>query len=273
MKILFDSKSSQVEVQIETHARLTELYAAITARGWTFERTNVSGAPLTLAQLNQFNVLCILTRLHQTAPDTTNPFPDGTNFQFDPTEVSAIEQFVHQGGGLLLISNHGPFPDKPRDDQTVNDKTLAAAFGFTIAPATFQSSSGPLVMSGASLSPDPRVAPILSGVTSIEVHNCCSITPAVGTVILAAPIAFLPSGVTNVSPINHESPSGKAYAWALNHGAGRVIIAGNSGLAGDTGSPFPAAGLIDAASNKQFLLNCLAWIAPRVIVPPPLTPL
>ena len=69
MKILFDAKSSQVQVDVETGTRLTNMYDTITqVHGWTYEVSTVE--PLTLEYMMAFDVVCILTRLLQTAPPT-----------------------------------------------------------------------------------------------------------------------------------------------------------------------------------------------------------
>jgi hypothetical protein len=124
--ILFDSKSSQLEVQVQTGTRLTDLYGAIQKKGWQSSTTllPVSGgdAPLlTIDLLNNYNVLCILTRLDQQAPPNPKTgYPEGSNpppffrifeqnsIQYWPEEITAILNFVYNGGGLLLISDHGP---------------------------------------------------------------------------------------------------------------------------------------------------------------------
>ncbi len=264
-KILFDAKSSQVQVELENNCqkhgplapRLTTLFDAIKAKGWDYATSSTSGAALNAGDLKGYQVLCILTRLRQTAPGGSNPFPPNADFQYQEAEIAAIVDFVASVGGLLLISNHGPMPNNVRNDQTINDRNLAKAFGITMAPAHFRSPGHALDLSGACLSSAPAIAKtILADVSAVMVHNCCAITPgSVGT-----PIVSLPEGVRNISPTNSDSPEGKVYALALNHGQGRVIIAGNSGIAGNSNSTYPAMGMIDTADNKTFLLNCLAYL-------------
>lgn len=188
-------------------------------------------------------------------------------FQYQASEIAAIQAFVAGGGGLLLISNHGPFPNKPSDNQTVNDTTLAAAFGIALTPACFQyHTRRTILMNGSQLNTAAFGSTILDGVGGaggIEVHNCCglSMTPLTGfspTNLQA--IATLPSGLINHSPINNQSPKGMVYALTFSYQPGQVIIAGNSGLAGNSQSTYPAPGLIDCHGNEIFLLNCLAYV-------------
>lgn len=303
MKILFDSKSSQVQVQQETGTRLTDLYGAIQARGWEYSESPWTGEPLTYDYLQTFDVICILTRLEQTAPPQankpppkhlpkyppgtipgpyTNPFPENTSFQYTPDEIAAIQSVVGSGqAGLLLISDHGPFKTDRTDNQTINDCQLAAAFGVELQPATFE--QGPaglpqvdLLMSRANGSLNPSSNPlidewILKNVSAIQVHNSCAIFPLQGLAttgprggpIQSWPIAAIPAGASNGSPINTLPINGMSYALLICYSNGYAIIAGNSGLAGNADSPFPAQGLFSAFDNKIFLLNCLEFLNPN----------
>lgn len=262
MHILFDEMSTQVQVQNETGARLNTLWGAITAKGWTYAQTS---NPITPEQLSSCDVLCICTRLQYTQPGFTNPFPPNTVFAYLPAEIDAILQFVNGGGGLLFISNHGPFdnPQQLADDQTRYDRALANMLGVFIQPATFQyANQKPLTLSGALLSTDPSLtSTVLNGVGSIVIHNSCAISALPGTTL--TPIASIPSDVGNVSPLcPNPVPGDFVYAGALAYGGGNVIVAGNSGIVGDATSDYPAAGMIDEGDNKTFIVNCLSYLAP-----------
>jgi hypothetical protein len=247
MHIVFDKGSSQVQVDLETGGkRLKTLFDAITAEGWTFAigPDRIDGAALQGA-----DCLAILTRRGATQRGTTNPFPADWDFSFTSSELQAVGDFVNGGGGLLLISNHGPF-SAGSFDWTVNDRVLAAQFGVTINPAAYQSPEGrTLTMSGIDL--NPAQSDILRGVTSIVPHNSC----AVSTGDPADFIAHIPANAKNSSPIFKNGPAGESYA--VTAGSGRIIVGGNSGIAGSEGTNYPASGLIDAGGNKQFLLNAL----------------
>jgi hypothetical protein len=262
MHILFDEMSTQVQVQNETCARLNTLWGAITAKGWTYAQIS---NPITPEQLSSCDVLCILTRLQSTQPGFTNPFPPNTIFAYLPSEIDAILQFVNAGGGLLFISNHGPFdnPKQLADDQTRYDRALANMLGVFIQPATFQyPPPKPLTLSGALLSTDPSLtSTVLNGVGSIVIHNSCAISALPGTTL--TPIASIPSDVGNVSPLcPNPVPGDFVYAGALAYGGGNVIVAGNSGIVGDATSGYPAQGMIDEGDNKTFIVNCLSYLAP-----------
>ena len=261
MNILFDQMSTQVQVQNEAGNRLNILFGALTDRGWTYAQ---STNPLTSAQLADYDVLCILTRAPSTQRGFTNPFPPDTIFAYLPSEIDAILQFVSAGGGLLFISNHGPFPSQPANDQTRYDRALANMLGVYMQPAVFQFTNGAsLTMSGPLLSSDPAItSTILQGVGSIVVNNSCAISALPGTTL--TPIASIPTDASNISRLCPQpTPAGQAYAATLSYGGGRVIVGGNSGIVGDPESSWPAQGKIEEGDNKTFLLNCFSYLAPQ----------
>jgi hypothetical protein len=250
MNILFDKGSSQVQVQLETNNRLNTLFRAIEEQGWSH---SIGPDRIDGAALDGIHCLVILTRHKATQPGTTNPFPSDWDFAYTQDELSAIHQFVTGGGGLLLISNHGPFSTGDVD-WTVNDKVLAAQFGVSVNPAAYQSPNPPLTMTAPDFGSSPAARAILEGVESIVVHNSCAVS-------MADPqtsIAIIPPNAFNTSPTYPNGPEGENYALLGNApGCGRLIVCGNSGLAGDPTSNFPARGLINEGSNLQFLLNAI----------------
>ena len=261
MKFLFDKGGSQVQVHLETGKRLTTLFDAIEAQGWRHE---IGPDRIDGAALADVDGLVILTRHRATQPGTTNPFPADWDYAYTADELAAIRAFVDAGGGLLLISNHGPFSRQDlNNDWTVYDRVLAAQYGVAIEPAAYQSPTPPLTMDGDDLSPDEALrASILADVTSIVPHNSCAVSsPDSGSLW----IAHIPADARNTSPTWPNGPAGQSYAVLASSGSGSgpVIVAGNSGIAGTAGTPFPAPGMIDAGSNKQFLLNCLEYIGAR----------
>ena len=311
--ILFDSRSSQVQIHDQTGTRLTDLFNAITSTNnkpaWNYTlsglpKTPEGEAPSLTSELtnnkSNYNVLCILTRLDQLAPTIAKlgPYPEGSNtppffrifqqnsFCYSPQEIAAIVGFVNGGGVLLLISDHGPAQDLVKDNQTINDCQLAAAFGVAIEPAMFVNPNGLIEMSGSCFNTNYS-GNILQNVTSVVVHDCCAIFPFAPNSEIV-PIVSLPDGLKNVSPINNIPPpgtNGETLAFALCNSSykGNIIIAGNSGIAGNADHPYPSQGLfyatppapplqmpyaplftappLPAAQNSTFLLNCLAFLA------------
>ncbi|HXO28868.1 MAG TPA: hypothetical protein VOA80_16070 [Thermoanaerobaculia bacterium] len=253
MQILFDKGSTQVQVHIETGHRLVTLFQAIKDQGWD---SAIGPDRITRESLEGVNCLVILTRHRATAPGYVNPFPGDWDFAFMESELKAILDFNMAGGGLLLISNHGPFA-KGGHDFTTHDRVLAAQFGVTINPAAYQMRKGPLTMTLKNFDPNPNVrANLLSGVDSIKPHNSCAISAA-GCV----PLSAIPDDAVNVSPTFPDGPAGQAFALVVAPNCGQIIVAGNSGIAGDADSDYPAKGMIEAGSNLRFLIDALNWVS------------
>lgn len=260
MKFLFDKGSSQVQVQLETGVRLTTLFGAIEAQGWSYE---IGPDRIDHASLADVDGLVVLTRHRATAPGTTNPFPPDWDFAFTTRELDAIRAFNTAGGGVLLISNHGPFSAANlRNDWTVYDRVLAAEFGVVIQPAAYQLRPPPLTMNGGDLSANPVLqASILAGVTSIVPNNSCAVSSSdPGGLVIAS----IPPNAVNTSPTFPDGPAGQSYAVLAGAGVGPVIVGGNSGIAANAGTGYPGPGRIGTGSNLRFLLNCLAYIGARV---------
>ena len=255
MKILFDKGSSQVQVHLETGGRrLSTLFAAVEQEGWEYE---IGPDRITSDSLVGVDCLAILTRHMATKPGTTNPFPSGWDFAFTVEELDAILGFNQRGGGVLLISNHGPFR-AGLVDWTVNDRVLAAELGVAVNPAAYQSPTPPLTMEGSNLNPDLLLQEtILAGVTSIVPNNSCAISSDSPS---AQWVAKIPSNARNTSPIFPNGPDGQSYAVVVSTpGRGLVLVGGNSGIAGDADSDYPGPGRIGTGSNKRFLINTLRY--------------
>lgn len=251
MNILFDSMGAQVQVQNETSNRLNTLYGALTDAGYTYSFTDYA-QPVS-SQLDGIDVLVILTHQRANAPGYPPAIPSGTSFQFPEADLTGIPEWVSNGYGLLLISNHGLLGHTP-DYWPLNDIPLAAAMGITIVAASFTYNNelkNPLVMTPASTAP-PAIA---DGVGNVQVWDSCGISAPNGDVILPIPPdCFDASG-------NNYSPADYAFAIASAYGSGNVIVAGHSGIAGDNnGITYPSPGEIGDGSNLTFLMNCIAYL-------------
>jgi hypothetical protein len=253
MHILFDSLSTQVQVHRRLNIRLNTLLGAIQSEGWTYA---FSRDPITTGQLHDCDVLAILTRHQVGFDDATNPNPSATSaYTYDPlAEIPAIRNFVSGGGGLLLISNHGPAGTRSPDD-TVNDLVLANAFNVVIKPAHFAPPAPAklLSMTAANSLNGALSDGVLFQVSEIASHNSCAIHGGAGLTFTS--IAKIPSNAVDTSG-NNMSPNNQHFAIRLHHGSGKVIVAGNSGIAGDDGCTNPAPGTIVYANNLLFLVNC-----------------
>jgi hypothetical protein len=260
MHILFDSLSSQVQVHRRLNIRMNTLLGAIHSEGWTY---SFSRPPLTAGQLDACDVLAILTRTNVDFNDATNFDYDASTFEYSKAEISAIRSFLGRGRGLLLISNHGPKPKSSGDDKygdTKYDRTLADAFKVVLHPAYFHTKDTLMTMNmdAGQLNSEHQHG-VLFQVKEIAVHNSCGIQVKAGVDFQW--IAKFPKHTVDGSPDSNYKPADHYYAIRLYHNNGRVIIAGNSGLAGDDGSTIPAHGTILYANNLLFLLNCFKELA------------
>jgi hypothetical protein len=256
MNVLFDSMSSQVQIQDTQKTRLNTLLGAMESFGY------VGGPKMSVSfsdyqqeissQLSGVDVLVIFTR-HPAQP---SPIPAGTDFSFTANDLSNIPSWVDGGGGLLLISNHGPGGGNPTD-WTIYDAPLAKAFGVTIVPAMFSNANetgNPLDIVPAVPATSP-FAPVTSFVSSILAHNSCGVQAGTGSTVIAP----IPAGCKDLGS-HHYNPADYDYAVGVPWGKGAVIVAGNSGISGDLGNNDPAPGMIASGNDLRFLLNSIAYL-------------
>jgi hypothetical protein len=173
---------------------------------------------------------------------------------FTDTEVGAVEAWVKEGGGLLLIADRAPFGGPAR--------TLAAAFKVTLDDNT-------ILHKGADGKPDGVLAidvagngekshPIFSGVSQV-VYVVGESLDGPGPILRAPKGTY--SGPTAQAT---EGPSavGKPIVLAFSHGKGRVVVIGDAGIASAFGSSGgPAHRGISEADNARFVRNVFRWLA------------
>lgn len=176
MNVLFDSMSSQVQIQDSQSTRLNTLLGAMKSFGFASGPTmSVSFSDYQQelsSQLSGIDVLVILTHF----PANPSPIPAGMDFSFTQNDLTQIPAWVESGGGLLLISNHGTGGGN-NTNWTPNDAQLAQAFGVAIVPAMFSNTNqaqNPLTMT-PSIPPTSPFAPITSFVSSILTNNSSGI--------------------------------------------------------------------------------------------------
>ena len=259
MKILIDSLSSQVQVQLDGFPgggpaatvpgrRLNTLLGAIHSGGtslvpkpgaeWTWA---YSSGPIDEAQLDGCDVFFIMT--HHLPSHATDP-----KFVWSETELDAIESFVKRGGGLLLMSNHNPYP--------FYDVPLAARFGVTLHNVAISNEQGWVNITGDLLNTSAFGETYLFGVNAIAAHDGCAFSaPPSPEIAVFRPIASFSSDCTSAG---QPVPPDWYFAAHLIYGNGQVVFVANSGTCGDYGgNPEPACGAIAWGSNLMFVLNCL----------------
>ena len=240
MNLLVDSLGLQARVHLRDGRRLADLLAALAARPGIQTTFSTSGA-LSADQLRGHDVLLLTTRKKSEA-------------DYAEAELDAVEQFVRDGGGLLLMSNHGDIPGRPYPDLTASDALLAARFGIEIENSFFAAPEWgrPIEIPPECLNQEH---PILRGigaanpVRSLVVNNSCSIRPEGGV-----PLVFLPAAMRDH---REDRPStGRCFAVARD----RVVVVADSGFIGSAGTAFPGAGLLDRGDNLPFIVNMLQWL-------------
>lgn len=222
--------------------------------------------PFTARSLAGARVLVIANALHpRNATDWSLPTPSA----FTPPEIAAVEAWVRQGGSLLLIADHMPFPGAA--------DSLAAAFGvafgngFAVDSAEqnsrfrFSRRNGLLAEHAITngRGPEERVDSVDSFTGQafrVAVQDAQPLlTLAPGTVMLLPEVAWQFSAQTR-----RERVGGQLHGAVLRHGRGRVAVFGEAAMfsaqrAGPQRNPM---GMNDpgAPQNAQFLLNVMHWL-------------
>jgi hypothetical protein len=222
--------------------------------------------PITAAALNQARILVIANPLHA---DNIERWSRPTPAAFADDEVQALTAWVNQGGALLLIADHMPFPGAAAN--------VAAAFGISFS-------------NGFAMRPDPGGPDLFTrdagtlldhavteGRTDADrVERIASFTgSAFECISRCQPVMRFSAGYESLEPeqawqFREATPRKNIEGWfqgaTLTVGKGRVAVFGEAAmftaqLAGPNRLPVgmnaPA-----AAENPRFLLNILRWLAP-----------
>ena len=183
---------------------------------------------------------------------------DEPNTLFTAAEKTAILQFVQNGGGLFMISDHiisdrnNDGYDSPQiwNDLMTNNTVKANPFGFSINSDNIVENSSN-VRTGAN--------PIMNGsqglVSQLSFHNGATMT-------------LNPTANTSVQGLVWRSTASQgnnlAMAASSTFGTGRVVIIGDSSPADDgTGSPGNTVynGWDENVSTPRLHLNASLWLA------------
>jgi len=282
INILFDSWSSQVMFQRKpyryprgvqhpqvTRRRLNTILGAMKSYGlstgmeWNVSFTN---SRITQRSLAGVDVYVSLTRfINEPDPPRT-----GTGFSYKDFELTALEDFVKQGGGILLMSDHGSIDDGT--NWTQNDAALASVFGVTLKdifvthldPEEDPNCKGYMVM-GISTDLPGDISYLAYQVAGISAHDSCIMLPPADFI----PLAMFPEGATAHERNKQVSLESPYFSILVPFGAGNVIVVGNSGMVGDYGSPDPAPGIVNLENNLMFFLNCVSFLAGLTCIPCP----
>ena len=182
---------------------------------------------------------------------------DEPNTLFTAAEKAAIVNFVKNGGGLFMISDH-TISDRNNDgydspaiwnDLMTNNSVQANPFGFSIDLTKISETTSNVLASSTNV--------ILNGsqgaVTQLKYSNGATITKTTGSV--ATPLIWRSTSTQGNSNIMCASST---------FGTGRVVVIADSSPADDgTGSPgntvYP--GWTEIASHAKLHLNASLWLA------------
>lgn len=188
-----------------------------------------------------------------------------------PDEVATLAAWVHNGGSLLLIADHMPFPGSVAD--------LADAFGIVFLNGYAKKSASE---SGTMLF--TRAAGSLSEHSIVRGRNASEQVDAIKAftgqafraVVRVEPLLQMPADwavffpnqageFSSTTPA--ESARGLLQGAVLRHGRGRVAVFGEAAMftaqSSINGDKITRMGMNDpeAAQNAQFVLNVLHWLS------------
>ena len=194
---------------------------------------------------------------------------------FTPGEIATLQEWVTQGGGLLLVMDHAPFGAAAA--------SLASAFGVEARHATTRDTAFTkptnlldrpahfLFTRGTGIVGDH---PVLIGVDNVVTYTGTSLAGPIGsTMLLRLPKSAVDAGGPKVSP---RPASGRAQAIALEFSKGRVVVLGEAGmLTTEPGTGLDACGDRAIAhpdlGNRRLALNIARWLARREVAATPPT--
>jgi hypothetical protein len=234
-------------------------------------RVHSADAAVTPESLEQAGVFVIANAIYD-GDDVESGLP--TPDVFAPDEIRVIVDWVDNGGSLLLIADHMPFPGATAN--LANNFGVVFLNGFALKSATedgllsFTRSSGSLADH-----------PITRGRKELEKIE--SLTSFTGQAFHYAPevqpLMYMPDNWEVLMPIEEWvfdastptiSAKGLIQGGVLRHGAGRVAIFGEAamftaqtairdGIVRHAGMNHPS-----APENAQFILNVMHWLSGRL---------
>ncbi|MBM3906963.1 MAG: DUF4350 domain-containing protein [Gemmatimonadetes bacterium] len=212
------------------------------------------------------SVLVIANALHSSnAGNWTLPTPSA----FTPDEIAAVRDWVRDGGSLLLIADHMPFPGAASALGEAFGVQMRNGFAYdstrTVSRFTFTRTGGRLASHPITegRSPAERVDSVVAFTGQafrVAAPGQPLMTLAAGTIVLEPRVAWQFSDSTPVVP-----GAGLLQGAAIRFGKGRVAVFGEAAmfsaqLAGAQRNPM---GMNDptAPQNAQFLLNVMHWLS------------
>lgn len=223
--------------------------------------------PFSAAALRDARVLVIANALHASNGNGKWELPTPSAFSSD--EIAAVRAWVREGGSLLLIADHMPFPGAA--------SALAEAFGIrmrngfaydstrTVSKFTFTRASGRLaghpIIDGRTLAERVDSVVAFTGQAfSVEAPARALLTLAPGTIVLEPRVAWQFDSSTPTVP-----GAGLLQGATVAFGKGRVAVFGEAAMFSAQfggGARRTPMGMNDptAPQNAQLLLNVMHWL-------------
>jgi hypothetical protein len=263
--VLFDQGHNSIHSIEGTYATFARL---LRADGWIVE--SLSSA-VDRALLQRAHIVAIVNALHVTNIEVwTLPILPA----FTADEITAITEFVEQGGSLLLIADHMPFPGAVVD--------LAAAFGVRFTNG-FAFDPGQLVRPVTCLA-EQQVHVFRKSNESLREHPTTNGIDFVGTFTGSAfqtgvngiPLMVFGTNAVSLEPMTAwvfptSTPRIPVFGWyqgaVLEHERGRVAIFGEAAMFSEqVCGPGRPMGMNSPAAkqNGQFLVNVFRWLGGRL---------
>ena len=217
--------------------------------------------PFTKATLSGFKVLVIANALGAEEMDDNGADASA----FTEEECQAVQEWVKDGGSLLLIADHAPFGGAAQ--------SLASRFGVDMSKGfTFDranSEGGPSLLIFSRDNKLLAIHPITEGRHQDErVNRVQSFTgqslkgPADSVAILK--LSDTAKDSPNRDPDAAVSAAGRAQALAFKFGKGRVVVQGEAAmLSAQIAGPnnFKMGMNVPGNDNKQYALNVMHWLS------------
>ena len=232
-------------------------------------RVQGSTAQFTANELAHENILVISNALNSVNVDNWVP---PTPSAFTEEEIAAVKTWVNDGGALLLIADHFPFPGGAMD--------LAHAFGFefinglavrvsVLKPDTFTTAEGNLgndaVTRGRNAEETVSEVETFGG-SAFRAPDAARPLLILGnsSIVFSSPRAIAMTSFAQMAAQSESVPgSGLLQGAVMKVGKGRIAVFGEAGmfsaqLLQPQGRPF---GFNVAPANKQFILNVVHWLS------------
>jgi hypothetical protein len=246
------------------NGRFAPFAALLRADGY---RVGSADQPITAAVLATADVFVIANAVKG---GETSEWVLPTAPAFEPEEVAALAAWVHDGGSLLLIADHMPFPESAAN--------IADAFGIVFLNGYAKKSAnegGTLIFTRAGGLADHAI--VRGRNAGEEIAAVKGFTgQAFRAVVPIAPLMRMPPDWGVFFPrvageFSSETPAesarGLLQGAVLRHGQGRVAVFGEAAMfsaqTAVNGDKVIRMGMNDpdAGQNPQFVLNVLHWLS------------